>query len=109
MWVPLPETSFGTIGAQASEVILSNVNRATAIVAGPGLGLSRDTEMVIQEILQKTNVPILLDADALVPRVLEIIQKGKHNSKNYTNSHLGEFFRMTKLIDFDFSPKILLI
>ena len=106
MWVPLPETSFGTIGAQASEVILSNVNRATAIVAGPGLGLSRDTEMVIQEILQKTNVPILLDADALVPRVLEIIQKGKHNSKKIIlTPHLGEFFRMTKLIDFDFSPK----
>ena len=106
MWIPLPETNFGTISARASEVILSYANNATAIMAGPGLGLSRDTEMVIQEILQKTNVPILLDADALVPRTIEIIQKGKHNAKQIVlTPHLGEFLRMTKLAEFTFNPE----
>ena len=56
MWIPLPETNFGTISARASDVILSYINNATAIMAGPGLGRSRDTEMVIQEILQKTKI-----------------------------------------------------
>ena len=61
-------------------------------MAGPGLGLSRDTEMVIQEILQKTNLPILLDADTLVPRVLEIIKKGKHNARQIVlTPHLANF------------------
>ena len=109
MWIPLPETNFGTISARASDVILSYINNATAIMAGPGLGRSRDTEMVIQEILQKTNVPILLDADTLVPRILEIIQKGKHNAKQIVlTPHLGEFLRMTKLANFSFDPENLI-
>ena len=109
MWIPLPETNFGTISARASDVILNYANNATAIMAGPGLGLSRDTEMVIQEILQKTNIPILLDADTLVPRILEIIQKGKHNAKQIVlTPHLGEFLRMTKLVEFNFNPNNLI-
>jgi len=106
MWIPLPETNFGTITTRACDVILSYTNNATAILAGPGLGLSRDTEMVIQELLQKTNLPILLDADTLVPRVLEVIQKGKHNAKQIVlTPHLGEFLRMTKLAEFTFNPE----
>ncbi|MDG1702345.1 MAG: NAD(P)H-hydrate dehydratase [Opitutae bacterium] len=109
MWIALPETNFGTISAQASDIILSHAYHATAIIAGPGLGQSRDTEMVIQEILQKTNVPILLDADALVPRVLETLHKGKHGAKQIVlTPHLGEFLRMTKLANFSFNSKDLI-
>jgi NAD(P)H-hydrate epimerase len=109
MWIPLPETNYGTISTQASDVILSYSKNATAIMAGPGLGLSRDTEIVIQEILQKTNVPILLDADTLVPRVLEVIQKGKHNAQQIVlTPHLGEFLRMTKLAEITFNPSNLI-
>ena len=109
MWIPLPETNFGTMSSRASDVILSYINDATAIMAGPGLGRSRDTEMVIQEILQKINIPIILDADTLVPRILEIIQKGRHNAKQIVlTPHLGEFLRMTKLANFSFDPESLI-
>lgn len=109
MWIPLPETNFGTVSSRAADVVLSHIHHATAIVAGPGLGRSRDTEMMIQEIIQKTNVPILLDADALVPRILEIIQKGKHTSKQIVlTPHFGEFLRMSKLMNFTFDSKSLI-
>lgn len=109
MWIALPETNFGTISAQSADLILSHSYHATAIMAGPGLGQSRDTEMVIQEILQKTDIPILLDADALLPRILETIQKGKHSTKQIVlTPHLGEFLRMTKLANFSFDSKDLI-
>ncbi len=44
------------------------LEKATAVVIGPGLGLHRETKQFVREIIEKLdskNVPILLDADGL--------------------------------------------
>jgi NAD(P)H-hydrate epimerase len=40
-------------------------NWADALVIGPGLGNSRETRSLVERILSDSNVPVLLDADAL--------------------------------------------
>ena len=109
MWVPLPENNFGTLSQQAAEHILGQAKSATALVIGPGLGRTIDTEFVVQQILQEANLPLLLDADALTPRVTEMIQKGKTKSEDITlTPHIGEFLRMTKLANISLETQELL-
>ena len=109
MWMSLPENNMGTIAAESGEIVLAHQQHATAMIAGPGLGKSRDTEFAIQHLIKGAEVPILLDADALVPRVLEIIQKGKCQTKDIIlTPHLGEFLRMTKLESFNLSTRNLI-
>jgi hydroxyethylthiazole kinase-like uncharacterized protein yjeF len=40
-------------------------NWADALVIGPGLGKSKETRLLVERILRDSNVPVLLDADAL--------------------------------------------
>lgn len=109
MWLSLPETNSGTIASEAGEIVLSHQRHATAIIAGPGLGKSRDVEFAIQHLVQGSKVPMLLDADALMPRVLELIQKGRCQTKDIIlTPHLGEFLRMTKLESFKFNSRNLI-
>lgn len=98
MWVPLPENGMGTLSQQAADIVLSQASQATAMLIGPGLGRNQDTEFFLQKLLLEVIQPIVLDADALMPRVIEMIQKGRNKSKHIVlTPHLGEFLRMTKL------------
>ena len=107
MWISLPETRAGTINSEAGDLILSQINHATAIVAGPGLGKSRDTELVLQQLINRAHIPLVLDADALVPRVLESIQKRKLSAPNQIilTPHMGEFLRVSKLSSVNLSAQ----
>ena len=98
MWIPLPQNNFGNLSPQAADIILEQIRPSTAMVIGPGLGINPDVEFIIKKILQEVNIPLLLDADALIPRVIELIQKSRTKSNNIVlTPHLGEFLRMTKL------------
>lgn len=100
MWIPLPENGMGTLSQQAADIVLSQGNQATAMLIGPGLGRNPETEFFVQKMLQEVVQPIVLDADALMPRVIEMIQKGRNKSKQIVlTPHFGEFLRMTKLAD----------
>ncbi|MAH40494.1 MAG: NAD(P)H-hydrate dehydratase [Puniceicoccaceae bacterium] len=100
MWVSLPENGMGTLSPQAADIVLSQAGLATAMLIGPGLGRNQDTEFFVQKILQEFVQAIVLDADALMPRVIEIIQKGRNASKHIVlTPHFGEFLRMTKMAE----------
>jgi NAD(P)H-hydrate epimerase len=71
--------------------IKRNLEKATAVVIGPGLGLNRETEETISEILkivESFKIPILLDADSLKAFV-----NFKHKIKTpaVLTPHLGEY------------------
>ena len=44
---------------------LPELKKYNAIAAGPGIGTAKQTQAVILELIEKTNVPLVLDADAL--------------------------------------------
>lgn len=61
--LPLPETADGGIDAEALDVLMNT--RCDVIAAGPGLGTGTGARAVVHGLLEGTDVPLLLDADAL--------------------------------------------
>jgi NAD(P)H-hydrate epimerase len=90
MWVAWPETSTGGLAASGLPLLLEKLSRATALVIGPGLGTDPETLGVAGDIVRNTNIPLLLDADALRPEILRAAQ-GK---RFICTPHAGEFQRI---------------
>lgn len=74
-------------------------NKFSSLVIGPGLSLSKETEIFVNKILGKipNNIPIIIDADAIT-----IISKIKNKLKDHINTsniivtpHIGELQKLT--------------
>ena len=91
MTIPAPG-SF--IGLDHYEEILLHCHNKNVLVAGPGIGLSEDTEKLICTLYQELDLPMVLDADAitLLARHPEILAKAK-NTRIFT-PHPGELSRL---------------
>ena len=109
MWIPWPETANGTLSPHAMPLLFDRINSASTVLVGPGMGKDPNTQMVTQEIVEHVELPILLDADALRVRVMEVIQKRKpHFGKIVLTPHMGEFKRIAKLTEANYSVELLL-
>lgn len=109
MWIPWPETSNGTLNPRAMPLLMDRVSQASAVLAGPGMGKDRHTELVVQEIVRNVEHPVLLDADALRARVVEVAQKRRsHFGRVVVTPHMGEFMRIAKLAKADYTAETLL-
>lgn len=60
-----PENEDGYLGAGALDLVLDLAARATAIAAGPALGGGSGTREFVEGMLGGTDLPVLLDADAV--------------------------------------------
>jgi NAD(P)H-hydrate epimerase len=108
MWIPWPGTSNGTLRPRAMPLLLERINQASAVLVGPGMGKDRNTEMVVQEIIRAVECPIVLDADALRTRILEAAQKRRaHFGRIVITPHMGEFMRIAKLSQPDYTVETL--
>jgi ADP-dependent NAD(P)H-hydrate dehydratase / NAD(P)H-hydrate epimerase len=61
----LPEDDAGSMSADALDAILEQAQRASAVVLGPGMGVGEGGQRIVEGVLGETDVPILLDADAI--------------------------------------------
>ena len=55
-WIVLPQT-MGVIASNASEVLVKNIERATALLIGPGFGMESTTKEFIENLLSGQTVP----------------------------------------------------
>jgi NAD(P)H-hydrate epimerase len=55
-WIVLPQ-SMGVISSNASEVLIKNIERATALLLGPGFGMESTTKEFIENLLSGKTVP----------------------------------------------------
>ncbi|MCI0556478.1 MAG: NAD(P)H-hydrate dehydratase, partial [Anaerolineae bacterium] len=55
-WVVLPQV-MGVISSNASEVLVKNVERATALLIGPGFGMEATTKEFVENLLAGKSVP----------------------------------------------------
>lgn len=97
MWEPLyltlPESGEGFISAEGAKKVL-DYKRATAILAGCGMGATRDGEELIRAIIDGSCLPMVIDADGLncLCRDFPVIEKGK---TVVITPHMGEMSRLT--------------
>ena len=90
MWVGCPETASGGLASGTATLIRERWSRATAMLIGPGLGTDSETLDLVQTIVRITNIPLVLDADALRPEVMTRVK-----AKPFIGTpHAGEFERI---------------
>jgi ADP-dependent NAD(P)H-hydrate dehydratase / NAD(P)H-hydrate epimerase len=61
----LPEDGVGRVVQRAAEPILEAAAKADAVAIGPGLGRSEGTIELVSVLLERLDLPVVLDADAL--------------------------------------------
>lgn len=94
MWVGLPEAPRGGLALEGLHLLRERLARATALLIGPGMGREPETRALIAEIVKLSSVPLVLDADALQP---EIVQAGK--AARVLTPHAGEFARIANGVE----------
>jgi hydroxyethylthiazole kinase-like uncharacterized protein yjeF len=62
---PLPEDTAGRLLPRAADLILEAAEKADAVAIGPGLGRSDGTVELVRILLERLDLPVVLDADAL--------------------------------------------
>ncbi len=62
---PLPEDSAGRLLPRSADGVLAAAEKADAVAIGPGLGRTDGTVELVRVLLERLDLPIVLDADAL--------------------------------------------
>jgi NAD(P)H-hydrate epimerase len=65
MTEPLPENADQTLGLSTYERIVKLLKDKKGLAIGPGLGTTRPTQNLVRRLIQKSPVPVIIDADAL--------------------------------------------
>jgi NAD(P)H-hydrate epimerase len=89
MWLAWPETPTGGLALEGEHLLRECLARATALVIGPGLGREPETLALAASIVQVSTVPLVIDADALQP---EIVNAG--GAGRILTPHAGELERI---------------
>jgi NAD(P)H-hydrate epimerase len=90
MWVAWPETPSGGLALEGEHLLRARIDRATAIVIGPGLGREAETLALARSVVESARVPAVIDADALQP---DIVNAGR--VARVVTPHAGEFARIS--------------
>jgi ADP-dependent NAD(P)H-hydrate dehydratase / NAD(P)H-hydrate epimerase len=93
MWVGWPETPEGGLALEGSYLLREKLNRATALLIGPGLGREPETLALAKDIVGQSTVPLVIDADALQP---DIVALG--TAPRILTPHAGEYARIERSV-----------
>jgi NAD(P)H-hydrate epimerase len=96
MTLPVPEGPEGMLAREALEPLLAFA--ADVLVVGPGLGRSTSVETLVQSLVERSGVPLVLDADALNAFAAEPARLvGRDSAAIVITPHPGEMARLTGL------------
>lgn len=93
MWTAGTETPDGGLALENLTAIRALLERATAVLLGPGMGRERETLALVQGVLSLAECPAVLDADALQRQIVETIG-AKRVRPVVVTPHAGELARM---------------
>lgn len=89
MWVGWPETPDGALALEGQHLLEERLDRAAALVIGPGLGRGAETQALVRDVVRRSQVSLVLDADALQS---EVVCAGE--APRILTPHAGEFARI---------------
>jgi len=93
----LPETEFGYLSLEALPNVTQLLGWADVFAFGPGMGRHPETQELLTNILKKTNLPTVIDADGLY-----MLSKNRKLLNNLPDNcvltpHTGEFIRLAEI------------
>jgi NAD(P)H-hydrate epimerase len=98
MTLPLPSSREGQLGKQAHKAVLELEGTFNVLALGPGLGQAAATQTEIRRLVQRSRLPVVLDADGV--NAFEGRYRGalrKHAAPLIVTPHPGEASRITGL------------
>lgn len=95
MWVPWPEAPEGGLALEGVGMLERLRKRITAVLLGPGCGREPETQTLLDDICERFDVPLVLDADALTRERIELLQQRR--VPVILTPHEGEFRRIAAL------------
>lgn len=95
MWIPWPETPNGALALEGEFLLREKISRATALLCGSGMSDEPETQALLQSVATHCPVPLILDADALRPEIVEAAAQRKSPLPTVLLPHAGELARLT--------------
>jgi NAD(P)H-hydrate epimerase len=96
MFVGLPEDD-GALSPEAVQTALHAVGRADAVVLGPGLGREPGTQALVRELVQRIDVPLVIDADGLNAIAGHLDELRHRRWPTVLTPHAGELGRLLEV------------
>jgi ADP-dependent NAD(P)H-hydrate dehydratase / NAD(P)H-hydrate epimerase len=96
MLAGLPEDG-GALSPEALQPALSAVGRADAVVLGPGLGRSAGAQALARELMQRIDVPLVVDADGLNALAGRLDELRHRRWPTVLTPHAGELGRLLEV------------
>jgi NAD(P)H-hydrate epimerase len=100
MTEPLPEKQEGILGDTAFAAIRGLISGKKALALGPGLGQSEETKKLVLRIIEKSTIPVIVDADGLNHLAGNLQMLSRRKIPIILTPHPGE---MARLINSDVS------
>ncbi len=94
MVFPLPSDDGAHISIKALDDIMERLGRMDACLIGPGLGLTADTRQLVLELLARSGVPLIIDADGITAAAAHIDRLRRAVCPVVLTPHEGEFRRL---------------
>lgn len=89
IWVGWPETPDGGLALEGLHLLRERLERADALVAGPGISREAEVLALVKEVVRMVDVPVVLDADTLQREIVEAAK-----TPLVVTPHAGEFARL---------------
>lgn len=96
--IGLPEAMSSTDPGKDYIIELPELTKYTAISAGPGIGIQKETQEVIRQLVEKSTIPLILDADALNILALNPAWLKKLAPETILTPHPTEFDRLSGIV-----------
>jgi len=94
MTVPLPESRDGALGESAFDAIQELMPGKRCLAIGPGLGQASETRRLVRKIIEKSQIPVVVDADGInnLAGRIQILKKAR--APIILTPHPGEMARL---------------
>lgn len=94
--IPVPQTENGSISMDAYHTIMDRAFGVDVMAVGPGMSQHPETQDLIRKLIEKTNIPVVIDADGInaIEGNTDLLKKRKQPT--IVTPHPGE---MSRLID----------
>ena len=94
VFVPLEQTGEGTVSLDALDPLLEAAGRADAVAVGPGLTRADEAADLIRELVNRSPVPLVIDADALNAFEGHVGDLRERSADAVLTPHDGEYARL---------------
>lgn len=93
--IPVGGSSVGTVCRADLPAVLDTVSRSTAVLIGCGMGNTPDTRAVLDALIERCEVPLIIDADGINALAANIDILNRRRCPVILTPHVKEFSRLS--------------